>query len=181
VSAGPLVIDGVLYGMDAHVATWVNAQLGSGTVMIPMQAIAIVGSDIPTGPIPDNVSEKIIAGVIFYGVNKGITGVDQDTGERFTWNKIQCSVACTNIEACRPEMIARLIDYAYSDADCDLITCEISLSNTRAIRQAEKLGFRKVGIMESMRPGGEMAFMTMRKDQCEIWQKYKPEPEQKAA
>jgi hypothetical protein len=181
VSAGPLVIDGVLYGMDAHVATWVNAQLGSGTVMIPMQAIGIVGSEVENGTAPSEAKDKLIAGVIFYGVNQGIVGVDQDSGERFTWNKIQCSVACTNIDACRPEMIARLIDYAYSDADCELITCEISMSNTRAIRQAEKLGFRKVGIMESIRPGGEMAFLTMRRDQCDIWQKYKPEPEQKAA
>lgn len=179
----PLVLDGVLYGADADVASWVGEQLNFGTLLIPMQAIGIVAADVPNGPAPDteDLRHKLICGVVYWGVNRGLNGIDPDTKERFTWNKVACSVACTDIEACRPEMIARLIDYAFADADCDLITAEISMSNGRAIRQAEKLGFRRVGIMESVRPGGEIAFLTLRRDQCEIWQKYKPVTEQRAA
>jgi hypothetical protein len=179
----PVVRDGLLYGADSDVAAWVGEKLGCGITLIPMQAIGIIAADVPNGPAPPTpeLRHKIIAGAIFWGLNRGIIGSDPVTNEEFTWNKMAVSAACDNVAAAHPELLARMLDYPFGDENCDLLTAEIALSNTNALRQAKKLGFRQVGIMDSPRPGGEMAFLTMRRDQCDIWQKYKPEPEQKAA
>lgn len=162
-----MVVDGLLFGADAMVCSWVNARLNGGVVLVPARGIGILNEDSPE---LDGIESKLVGGVYYFNYHKNIKGIDPETQEQFTWSKISVAVASDSIAAADPDKVARILHYPFNSLGCDLVTAEISLSNHRAIREAEKLGFRRFGEVPSIRPGGDLGYYGLKPEWCSIYQ-----------
>ena len=136
------IVDGVLYGADELVASWVKERLGSsGKVSEPFAALGICNRD-ETG---------LGAGLIFHSYQDGAD--------------VTLTVASEGPVA-RPRAIARCLSYAFDQLGLRRVSAEIELSNARSIRLAKGLGFVQEGVKrKAAKDGGHVAVMgLLRKD-----------------
>jgi hypothetical protein len=165
----PEVIDGLLFNLDAVVAQWVNARINPGLVEVPSYAIGILRPGIASGEASANIADDLIAGAYFYNLRRGIKGFDPETNETYEWSTIDCAVACDDITAATPDLIGRLLHYPFGQLGVDVIIGWINTGNNHAITEARKLGFRNMGQIPSLKNGGGITMMGMRKDWCKFW------------
>jgi RimJ/RimL family protein N-acetyltransferase len=147
--ARAMVLDGLLYGADAHVATWVQERLGGELVKVPFVAF---------GVIEDN---RLVAGAYYHSWH--------DNNEQ---RDIMIAVAIDDA-ALKPETIARFLDYAFGQLKLPRITAQFSMANERAVQQAMKLGFKLEGRKRKCTPdGGDVGVFGLLADECKIWQRH---------
>jgi RimJ/RimL family protein N-acetyltransferase len=155
------VVDGVLYGCDARVATWVNERLGLGPVEVPFKGFGILPEAIVDGEAAEDMPNQLIGGAYFWGWSS--TPAKRD---------IYCAVAVDDIGAGRIPVIQRILAFPFGQLDLPRISAEISMTNERAIRQARNLGFvlegRKKNISDD---GSEWGLFGLYRDTCEFWKR----------
>lgn len=136
----PKIIDGILYGADDVVARWVQKHC-SGEAKIDVPAVAL---GVTKG-------KTLAGGIIFYS-QRG--------------NDIQCAVACVDVTAWLPRVVATCMRYPFVQLGLDRVTAEIELKNTRSARLAEGLGFVREGVKRrAASDGGHVAvYGLLRKD-----------------
>lgn len=160
----PMVINGVLYGCDALMAAWVSDRLQSEMPMVPYVAFGICTEGTPEGPVNDLSTVMLLAGVYWYN---HYTGPDQFD--------ITCAVASDTELAGRPDVIRKILEYPFGQLKVPRVTGEVVASNERAIRTAEKLGFKIEGLKRKAARGGEdMCVLGLLPDECPIWTRQKP-------
>lgn len=155
------VIDqGLIYGADAEVLTWINAGLGETTTAQLGVAIGV----LQEGTAPASVDEMslphlLVAGVFFF---------NHQTGDV---SDICVTVAANDIAAARPAVFRKVLDYPFRQLAVRRITAEIDLSNERSVRQAQKLGFRMEGRKRQMGAGGgDVGVFGLLPAECPFWQ-----------
>lgn len=166
--SGPFVMNNILFNHDALVGAWVNFRLRSGEITVPFRAIGILREDDEAAN-DQPFEDRLVAGVYFFNHHPALRGVDNITNEPFTWSKIMCAVAVDDPKAITEKSLRAILAYPFVDLKVDLITAEISLSNNNAIEQAKRLGFRQLGVLPSIRAGGEVGLFGMRRDWCPYW------------
>lgn len=126
----PFVIDNVLYNRDADVVGWINNRLAEGQpkgmnigdlVDVPFVALGVIPEGEDAGTL------RFIAGAYFFNYEPTLD--------------IWMAVAADTAEAGHPKILARVLDYPFRALDLPRLSVQIAEGNTRAIRQAEKLGF----------------------------------------
>lgn len=154
-----LVKNGVLYGADALMAAWISDRLGSELPLVPFVAFGICAEGTPDGIVNDLGSIYLIAGAYWHSHRDGPDMFD-----------ISCSVASDTELVGRPDVIRKILEYAFEDIKVPRITAHIVQSNDRAIRSAEKLGFEVECVMRaSGKLGDPMVQLVLTPDQCPIW------------
>lgn len=146
-----MVIDGVLYGMDAHVATWVQMQLGCGPIEVPFTALGIVSPEDADAPINETEPLKLAAGAYFFN--------------HFPKQDIDVCVAAADLRSGHPKVIRKILEFPFGELNLPRITAYIHSSNTTALESAQKLGFRIEG--EKRATGVKM--LGLLRDECWIW------------
>lgn len=144
------VIDGVLYGSDAEVAVWIKERLGVTTAptAIPFIALGIVEGN------------QIVGGAMFWNHYDGEV------------RDISVTVALADDVQLARKTVVKLLEYPFGDLGLPRITALIQMSNTRAIDQALKIGFKLEGRMRrATRDGGEVGIFGLLADECAIWQR----------
>lgn len=154
-----LVKNGVLYGADALIAAWVSERLGAQMPNVLYQAFGICTEGTPDGPVTDLSKIYLIAGVYWFN---HYNGPDQ--------HDITCAVASETELAGRPDVIRKILEYPFGQLKVPRITGEVVASNERAIRTAEKLGFKREGIKRKAARGGEdMVVLGLLPEECPLW------------
>jgi hypothetical protein len=99
ISPDAKIIDGVLTGCDALVASWVMDKFGEGPLTVPLYyAFGVLKPEVQDMPSsPFKLAEALIAGVIFYNHKSS----DNPDGV----SDIELSVFSTAIEAGHPKVI----------------------------------------------------------------------------
>lgn len=144
------VIDGVLYGADAHVATWVQERLGGELVKVPFVAFGVIEAN------------RLVAGAYYHSWHDN--NVIRD---------ITIAVAIDDAAALKPETVARVLDYAFGQLKLPRITAEIPLANERAVQQATRLDFKLEGRKRKATPdGGEIGIFGLLAEECRVWQRH---------
>ena len=167
----PVVVGGVLYFADSLVAVWIEERLGGSIPLVPLVALGVVAEGIPDGPVADLADIRLRGGTYFFNHHNGPDFFDVSAG-----------VACDDIAASHPDVLARVLDYAFGSQpgqlDCPRISIEVHSTNERAIRAAEKIGFEIEGIK---RGGGakdgrshDLVILGMLRHQCPFWPPRKP-------
>lgn len=160
------VVDGVLYGADAEVCTWVNERMGGGLVPTMAVAFGVLDEGGEEGLAPDNLPTRLIAGAYFFN------HYDGDVSD------ITVSVAVDDIASARPAVFQRILAYPFGQLGVRRITAEIDQGNERAIRQAEMLGFKLEGLKRRMgKDGGDVGVFGLLPDEARFWKR----PAQEAA
>jgi RimJ/RimL family protein N-acetyltransferase len=156
----PGVYDGVLYGFDSEVAVWVNERLGGGLVPTLYRAFGVLAEGITELPEPGTLPGKLIAGAYFWGyTNEG------------GYSDIWVSVAVDDIASARPSVFRKILAFPFAQCGVRRISAEIDTFNTRAIEQAQKLGFKIEGTKRQMGPGGrDVVLLGLLADECPFWQ-----------
>ena len=153
------VINGVLYGVDALIAAWVSERLGAEMPNVMYTAFGICAEGTLEGPVSDLSKIFLIAGVYWYN---HYTGPDQFD--------ISCAVASETELAGRPDVIRKILEYPFGELKVPRISAEIHADNDRAIRTAEKLGFKREGVKRKAgRDGGDTVSLGLLPDECQIW------------
>jgi hypothetical protein len=160
-----LIKNGVLYGVDSLIAAWVSDRLKAEMPNVPFNAFGIIGSGPNGEPIhPDGLNpdlEKVflIAGVYWYNHYNGPDQYD-----------ITCAVASDTELAGRPDVIRKILEYPFGQLKVPRITGEVVASNERAIRTAEKLGFKIEGMKRKAAKNGEdMVVLGLLPEECPLW------------
>lgn len=155
-----VIRDGLVYGADAEVATWCNMRLGGGLVAQLFVAIGVLQEGVgPADVTAETLPDVLQAAAYFWGHQN-----DDDMSD------ICCAVVSDNIETATPAKIRAVLDYPFGQLKCRRITAEIDLSNDRAVRQAQKLGFKLEGRKRRAAAGGrEMGVFGLLPDECPIW------------
>lgn len=161
IAGQPVVVDGVLYNMDAAVAAWTNEQLGGGIVPTLARAFGVLQEGISDIPTVAEIPSKLIAGAYYFNHYDPADGGVSD---------ITVAVAVNDIAASRPEVFRAILMFPFGQLKCRRISAEIDLSNDRAVRQAQKLGFmlegrkRKAGKL-----GGDVGMFGLLPEECQFW------------
>jgi hypothetical protein len=151
--AGPMVIDGVLYGMDAHVATWVQMKLGHGPVEVPFTALGILTPEAADAPISNDEPLSLAAGAYFFN---HVPKHDMDV-----------CVAADDLRSGHPRIIRKILEFPFGELDLPRITAYIHASNTTAIESAQKLGFQ----IEGEKRGTGVKMLGLLRSECWVWNK----------
>lgn len=129
----PIIVDGVLYNLDAQVAAWVNAALGSREIVeVPFVGLGVM-RDQPSGPAPASVDLDV--GIYFFSYE-----AESD---------IMAAVAARNdamddMEKLRPT-VRQVLDYPFATLNVPRISIEMDMANERGIATALRLGFKLEG------------------------------------
>lgn len=115
----PVIIDGLLFNADAHVAEWVNSRCGGDKVFAPFVAIGVVNA------------HELTAGAVFHSYH------DSD---------ITVTAASARPSLRLRSAIRAGMGYAFQQLGVPRVTAEIDMSNARMIRLAEGLGFVREGV-----------------------------------
>ncbi len=146
-----LIIDDVLYGADAEMAEWVQRRLGGALVEVPFIAL---------GALDGN---KLIAGAYFWDHHDHRTGLD-DVSD------IYMAVAADDWKAARPHILRRLFEYPFGDLKCRRLSVEVDMSNERAVKQVQQLGFKLEGTKRRKgKGGGDVGQFGLLPEECPIW------------
>ena len=155
------VVDGrLVYGADAEVATWVNMRLGGGAVQTLFIAIGVLKDGIaPRDVSAETLPDQLGAGAYFFNHQ-----AEDD------YSDLSVSVAADDITTATPDIFQQILNYPFGQLGCRRISAEIDLSNERAVRQAQKLGFKLEGRKRRMAPkGGDVGVFGLLHDECPFW------------
>jgi Acetyltransferase (GNAT) domain len=157
---GPVIIDGVLFGMDAAVTAFVMSSLhGDDTSPVPVfgYAFGIVDpskQDVDALILPGD----LIGGVIFYNHE------DSDRSD------MAVTVSNSDISTAHPRTIRKVLEYPFEQLKVQRLSAEIDLTNERSIRNAEKLGFKLEGLKRrKSKSGGDWGVFGLLPEECPIW------------
>lgn len=117
--SAPVIVDGVLYGMDAAVTEWVLARIPGCTGFGPSTGLGIVRGG------------RIVGGVVFsnwHGHDVSVSGA-VDPGFRTS-----------------PAAVRRILAYAFGQLGCARLTIETGKKHRAARAFAERMGFRLEGV-----------------------------------
>lgn len=160
-SGQPVVIDGVLYNMTAEVVAWTNDRLGGGLVQQLAVGIGVLRSGITDVPSAAEVPDSLIAGAYFFN-HESDDGVSD----------ITVAVAADDIASGRPEVIRAILSFPFGQLGCRRLSAEIDLSNGRAVRQAEALGFVLEGRKRRKgKGGGDVGVFGLLPEECVFWKR----------
>jgi len=125
----------ILYHATSAVSVWVNTRLDSGSAQTLVHAIGI----LKPGTKPEEIDREtvyglLVAGIYFWG--------EEDEGGR---SDIWICVCADDISVATPQNIRDVLDFPFYQLSTRRVSAEIDASNERAIRQAEKLGFKVEG------------------------------------
>lgn len=155
----PAIIDGVLYGMDAEIAVWVNERMGGGIVPTLFVGFGILKEQAPENFRKEDGQLDIVAGAYFHGW--------QHEGNV---SDIMVTVAVDNIASAHPMTLRKVLEYPFGQLKCRRITAEIEMSNERSIRSAQKLGFQLEGRKRFMASdGGDVGVFGLYPQTCPFW------------
>lgn len=155
----PAVIDGVLYGMDAEIAVWVNERMGGGIVPTLFVGFGILKEQAPENFRKQDGQLDILAGCYFYNWQK-----ENDVSD------IHVCVAVDNIASAHPTTLRKVLDYPFGQLKVRRITAEIEMSNERSVRSAQKLGFQLEGRKRFMAAGGgDVGVFGLYPETCPLW------------
>lgn len=150
----------LIYGADAEVATWVNERLGGGTVDTPFIGIGVLHHQCRAQEVNEHdLPYQLVAGAYFY--NEHLDGSASD---------IEAAVAADDIAAGDREVVRQVLSYPFGERRHRRITVQVEASNERAIRQAQKMGFRIEGRKRKMAgPNEDVIIMGLLPEECPFW------------
>ena len=155
----PMVINGVLYGCDALVAAWVSDRLAAEVPLVPFVAFGVCKEGTPEGVVQDLNEVYLLAGAYWYNHYNGPDQFD-----------ITVAVAADDVAAGRPDVIRKILQYPFGELKVPRITGEVAAGNERAIRTAEKLGFKIEGTKRKAgRDGSDMIVLGLLPEECPLW------------
>lgn len=155
-----VILDDVVYGADAEVATWINMQMGDGPVEQLFIGIGVLkpGTNYEDVNI-DTIPELLAGGAYFFNENIGDDFSD-----------IHATVAATDDLIGAPDVIRRVLDYPFNQRGHRRLTVFIHDSNERAIRQAKKIGCKMEGKQREAGPGGsDILMFGLLARECPFW------------
>jgi hypothetical protein len=114
-----VIVGGLLFRADEHVAEWVNRACGGGKVFSPYIAIGVV------------TSEGLTAGAVFHSYS----GTD-----------VTVTAAAVRPSLRLRSAIRAGISYAFHQLGVSRVSAEIELENKRMVKLAEGLGFVREGV-----------------------------------
>lgn len=117
--SGPVIVGGLLFRADDHVAEWVNRACGGGKVFAPYIAIGVVTHD------------GLTAGAVFHSYS----GPD-----------VTVTAAAARPSLRLRSAIRAGLSYAFDQLGVSRVTAEIELRNVRMVKLAEGLGFVREGV-----------------------------------
>lgn len=157
----PVVVDGVLYNMDAAVAAWTNEQMGGGLVPTLARAFGVLQGGITETPTIAEIPNALIAGAYYFNHYDPADGGVSD---------ITVAVAVNDMAASRPEVFRAILMFPFGQLKCRRISAEIDLSNERAVRQAQRLGFMLEGRKRKAgKFGGDVGLFGLLPEECPFW------------
>lgn len=155
-----IIQDGLVYGAEAEVAVWINARLGGGSVQQLFVAIGILKDGTPPESVTTETLPNLLAAGAYYFNHQS----DDDVSD------ICVSVAADDAATGRPDVIRSILSYPFKQLGVRRISAEIDLSNDRAVRQAQKLGFKLEGRKRRMAAGGgDVGIFGLLPDECPLW------------
>lgn len=155
-----VIKDGLIYGADPEVAQWTNDRQGGGLVEQIFLAIGL----LEDGWMPQDINEDTLpqilkAGVFFWG-HQSDDGVSD----------IYVTVSADDISVAKPATIRAVLNYPFGQLKVRRISAEVDLSNERAVRQVQKLGFKMEGRKRRMAAGGgDVGTFGLLPEECPIW------------
>ena len=124
----PTIVDGVLYGMDAQVAAWVQSRLKGCTGFGLSSALGIVRDG------------AIVGGVVFSNWHPGA-------------RDIEVSGAVGPGFRVGPAGVRRIMRYAFVQLGCGRVSIRTGKRNKAARAFAERIGFRIEGVRRAAHDG----------------------------
>lgn len=155
------IVDGVLYNADARVGAWVAERLDQDLINLPFMAFGILPEAIVRDELTlENLPTKLIGGAYFFNHHAGPDQYD-----------ITIAVAVDDIGAGRIPVVQRILEYPFGDLDLPRVSAEICMSNHRAIKQAENVGFVLEGVKRNSgaRDGDDIGMFGLYRDTCKYW------------
>jgi hypothetical protein len=172
----PMAKDGVVYFADDIVALWTNKQLGQGVVPVGYVALGILHPTITdefanrdAEELALNLPDWLAAGCFFWGERSNETG---HKGQSDVSVSVSTSDGKMTSASAHPTVIKRILEWPFQVRNLRRISAEIDASNTRAIRNAQLLGFKEEGRKrQAGENGGDIVQLGLLRDECEIWTK----------
>ena len=115
----PVILGGLLFNADDHVAAWVNERCGGGKVFAPFVAIGVV------------CDGQLTAGAVFHSHQT---------------HDITVTAASARPSLRLASAIRAGLHYAFEQLGVPRVSAEIDLRNVRMIRLAERMGFVREGV-----------------------------------
>ncbi len=154
------ILGDVVYGADAEIATWVNAQMGGGLVELLFIGLGILKPGTNYEDVSIDTLPNLLAGGAYY--------FNEIIGEDFS--DIQVAVAATDDMMGAPGVVRRMLDYPFGQRGHRRITLFIHSDNERAIRQAKKIGCKLEGKQREAGPGGsDILMFGLLARECPFW------------
>lgn len=156
------IVDGVLHGADARVGAWVASRLDQEVIDVPFSAFGILPEAIVKDDLTlENLPTKLIGGAYFFNHHAGPDQYD-----------ITIAVAVDDIGAGRIPVVQKILEFPFGTLDLPRVSAEICMSNTRAIKQAENVGFVLEGVKKhSAADGHEIGMFGLYRETCKYWQR----------
>jgi hypothetical protein len=121
-----MIVDGVLYGLDAEIAAWVFARVPHAAM--PVEACTAMGV---------MVAGELAAGVVWHS---------------HTGRDVQVAVAAENPRWARRATLRKLFAYPFAQLGCRRITAMTGADNLRTQRFLTGLGFELEGVLRCALP-----------------------------
>lgn len=138
-----VIEEGLIYGADAEVATWISNRLGGGSVQTLFVGIgALKEGTNPEDVTAENLPSVLVAGAYFFN------HYDEELSD-LSW-----VVAVDDFTIARPNVLRQVMRYPFRQLKVRRLTSEILLINERAVSQAKLMGFKLEGRKRRMGPGG---------------------------
>lgn len=139
-----VIEDQLIYGADSEVATWVEYKLGGDLVLSLFVAIGVLRDGVrPEGVTEETIRDCLVAGAYF-------TNEENEGG----YSDISWTVYSDDVTAGKASILKRVLEYPFKQRKLRRLSAEIDLSNDRAVRQAQRLGFKLEGRKRRKAPGG---------------------------
>lgn len=136
-------MDGLLYGADAYVATWVNERCGS--MKLPQGEYSAIGA------LDGN---DLIAGILFF---------DQQD------NDLLMALALDTAAMAKPWRIAEVMKYPFINLDMHRVSAEIAMSNKRCVKMALGMGFKQEGLKrQAADDGGDLGVFGLLREEFKL-------------
>jgi hypothetical protein len=169
-----MVKEGVVYFADDAVALWANKKLGKQYVMVGYVALGILHPTITdefANRDPEelmlNLPEWLAAGAFFWGERSPATGFDEESDINVT---VATADGNMTTAAAHPMTIKRVLEWPFHVKQLRHITAEIDHANAKAIRNAQKLGFKLIGPKRGAgTKGGDILVFGLTPEDCPIW------------